>query len=309
MKAIGDFLPASREAAAPAATDATLATPGKPARTWPERIAAAASRGRGGAAPAPAPAPTPTPPDKMISWPEHCRAIPNCLLRSALFAATGRGSGGYVKEKEIYSQKDMRIFYTGGQLDQAALTVYDAVLHVMRSQQMGVDVRVTGYQLLKVLGRQDTGGNRRTLHGVLMMLKATAVDVHAGRYSYAGSLLDEVYKDDDTREYVIRLNPKLLPLFTSDQYTRLDEAVRRRLEGQPLAQWLHGYYSSHRRPFPIKIETLYHLSGSRTKRIRDFKKDMIAALACIAAAAAAEGHDFTHAVDGDLVSVTHRGDK
>lgn len=259
-------------------------------------------RGKGDAAAA-APAPTPDTPALMPSWPEHCRAVPNCLLRSALFSATGRGSGGYVKEKEIYSQKDMRIFYTGGQLDQAALTVYDAVLHVMRSRQMGVDVRVTGYQLLKALGRQDTGGNRRTLHGVLMTLKATAVDVHTGRYSYAGSLLDEVYKDEDTREYVIRLNPKLLPLFASDQYTRIDDAVRRRLEGRPLAQWLHGYYSSHRKPFPIKVETLLKLSGSKSMRVAGFARDLRKALAYVQAAARAEGKRFDYRVVDGVISI------
>ena len=29
-----------------------------------------------------------------------------------------------------------------------------------------------------------------------------------------------------------------------------------------LAQWLHGFYASHAKPFPIKIETLHRLCGS-----------------------------------------------
>ena len=233
--------------------------------------------------------------------------VPNCFLRSALFAAIGRGGGGYLKEKEIFAQSGIRIFYTGWQLDQAALTVYDTVLHVMRSQKIGVDVRVTGYQLLKALGRQDTGGNRKVLHGVLMALKATAVDVHTGRYSYAGSLLDEVYKDEDTREYVIRLNPKLLPLFAADQYTRIDEAVLRRLDGQPLALWLFRYYSSHRKPYPIKVETLLGLSGSRYARLVDFRIDLKRSLDLVHAACRAEARRFDWSINDGLVNV-QRGD-
>lgn len=43
----------------------------------------------------------------------------------------------------------------------------------------------------------------------LSRMKATGVDVKVGRYSYEGSLIDEVYRDEVSREYVIRLNPRL----------------------------------------------------------------------------------------------------
>ncbi len=76
-------------------------------------------------------------------------------------------------------------------------------------------------------------------------MKATGVDVHIGWFGYEGSLIDEVYRDKETREYVFRVNLKLRTLFEPDQFTQVDWAVRRQLGGQPLAQWLHGFYASH----------------------------------------------------------------
>lgn len=38
--------------------------------------------------------------------------------------------------------------------------------------------------------------------------------------------------------------------------------MRHALDGHQLAQWLHGFYASHAKPFPIKIETLHRLCGS-----------------------------------------------
>ena len=76
-------------------------------------------------------------------------------------------------------------------------------------------------------------------------MKATGVDVHIGWFGYEGSLIDEVYRDKETREYVFRVNLKLRTLFELDQFTQVDWAVRRQLGGQPLAQWLHGFYASH----------------------------------------------------------------
>ena len=110
------------------------------------------------------------------------------------------------------------------------------MLHVVRVQALGDECRMTAYQLLKMLGKTDTGINRDTLERRLSRMKATGVDVSVGRYGYEGSLIDEVYRDKETREYVIRLNPKLSVLFAADQFTQVDWDVRRALDNKPLTQ-------------------------------------------------------------------------
>ena len=75
---------------------------------------------------------------------------------------------------------------------------------ILRLQGLGNECRVTAYQLLKALGKTDSGKNREILDIRLSRMKATGIDVHIGRFGYEGSLIDEVYRDKETRECVFQ---------------------------------------------------------------------------------------------------------
>jgi TrfA protein len=241
-----------------------------------------------------------------IVWAESVRGVPNGMLRSALFGAIKKGPRRYMHREEIAAQDGIQIFYTGQRLDQGDLDVWETVLHLVRAQAIGSDFRVTAYQLLKALSKKDTGSNRDTLESRLSRMKATGVDVHIGRYGYEGSLIDEVYRDKKTREYVIRLNPKLSSLFAADQFTQIDWNVRHALDGQPLAQWLHGYYASHAQPFPLKVETIHKLCGSESTLMSDFAKNLHKALDVLTDACCANEQPFSYEIRGDIVHVERK---
>ena len=236
-------------------------------------------------------------------WPDAVRAVPNGILRSALFGAIKKGARAYLERQEIHAQEGIRIVYTGARLDQGDLDVWETVLHTVRLQALGDECRVTAYQLLKVLGKTDTGINRETLDRRLSRMKATGVDVTVGRYGYEGSLIDEVYRDKEPRQYVIRLNPKLSALFAADQFTQIDWTVRHALDGKPLAQWLHGYYASHAKPYPVNVATLLKLSGSENEDPSSGRQKLRKALDAVTEASAAHGEGFSYEICGDLVHV------
>lgn len=242
-------------------------------------------------------------------WPELVRGAPNVALRTALFGAIRKGTRVYLERQVICAQGGIEIVYTGARLDQGDFDVWLAVLHLARTQPLDNNCRITAYQLLKTLSKTDTGLNRNTLSKSLSRMKATGLDITVGRYSYEGSLIDEVYRDKKTKEYVILLNPKLSVLFASDQFTQLDLNVRRALDGQPLAQWLHGLYASHAKPFPMKMGTLLQLSGSENKNPRSSHQKLRKALDAVKAACIAQGQFFDFEVRGDLVYVEKKGSK
>ena len=218
----------------------------------------------------------PQPPAKVIKlpiWPEAVRAVPNGVLRSALFGAIRRGARRYMERERIAALAGIEIFYTGQRLDQGDLDVWETILHLSRLQGLGNECRITAYQLLKAIGKADSGKNREMLELRLIRIKATSVDVQKGRYGYEGSLIDEVYRDKETLEYVFRLNPKLRALFDPDQFTQVDWAIRRKLDGKPLAQWLHGFYASHAKPYPVSVAKLRELCGSEAESLRQFRED------------------------------------
>lgn len=245
-------------------------------------------------------------------WPNPVRAVPNGVLRSALFGALPKGPRRTMKLERVAALEGIEIFYTGEQLDQDDLDVWEAVLHVCREQAMGKRHAFTAYELLKLLGKDDTGGKRGTRKLVddrLERLHTCTVRIKVGRYSYSGHLIHELYRDEETRRYEIVLNPKLSGLFGPDQFTQLEWAVRQALDGKPLAQWLHGFFSTHAAPLPIKISTLRELCGSEVARTCDFKKKLIKALEAVSVASEAHGQPFGFTLERDLVCVQRTASK
>jgi hypothetical protein len=274
------------------------------------RLPAIQSKAKQQAERTPAPIQTPKTKSNVVQlplWPEPTRGVPNGVLRSALFGAIRKGPRRYMEGEQIAAVDGIEIRYTGQRLDQGDLDVWESLLHVARLQEMGEQCRFTAYAMLKMLGKTDTGSNRETLQKRLMRLKANAVEVQQGRYSYAGSLVDDVYRDKETHEYVLILNPKLRPLFAADQFTQVDWDVRHSLDGKPLAQWLHGYYASHAKPYPVNVATLLKLSGSEDASPGSARQTLRKALDAVQKAGDAHGQPFSYNIQGDLVHIEKKG--
>ena len=236
-------------------------------------------------------------------WPEPVRAVPNGFLRSALFGAIAKGRRRYINGEDLAAVDGVTIRYKGERLDQGDLDVWESVLHAVRLQELGSQCRVTSYALLKLMGKTDTGKNRATLQNRIERLVANAVTIKQGRYTYIGGLIRFAAKDEETQEWVIELDEKLRPLFAGDQFTQIEWAVRHALDGRQLAQWLHGFYASHAKPFPMRMETLLKLAGSEDANPRSAQQTLRKALDAVSEASATHGEGFGYTVRGDLVHV------
>jgi len=259
--------------------------------------------------PAPTAAPPPNNVVRMPVWPDEARGVPNVALRSALFGAIRRGPRRYLKSERMASVDGMEVMYTGERLDQGDLDVWEAVLHFIRRQELGKECRFTAYAILKMLGKADTVRNREILHQRLLRLRANAVEVRCGRFAYIGGLIDEAFKDEKTHEYVVVANPKIKVLFERDQFTLIDWAVRLELVSHPLAQWLHGFYASHAKPYAYSVEKLHELCGSEDASIRSFKQNLKTMLDLVKDASEKHGQAFNSEIRDGLVYVDRQPSK
>ena len=254
-------------------------------------------RGRGGGKAAEE---EPRPPAKVIQlplWPEPKRGAPNVVLRGALFAAVHKDRR-YMDRELLTAQRGITIRFTGKQLDQADLDVWEQALHLARQQALGTQCRFTEKGFLKALGRQSGKSGRDWLRSAFARLGASLVEISDGRWTYGGSLL-EFYRDEDTGRTVLEINPKIAPFFGSTRWTQIDWEQRQRLRGKPLALWLHGFYASHAAPHALTVEYLHKLSGSQTKQLKHFKQNLTQALRDLEAPGAIRG--FT--IKDDLAHV------
>jgi len=242
-------------------------------------------------------------PAKVIQlplWPEAKRGAPNAVLRGALFPAIqGKNRGGLLRKVLIATQDGVTIRYTGWQLDQADLDVWEQVLHLARTQALGTKCYFTAHGFLKALGRQTGKSGHDWLAEALDRLSATSVTITAGRRTYFGSLIDRGVRDEDTGKYVVEVNPDLAKFYGRSHWTQIDWAQRQALRRKPLALWLHGFYASHAEPFRVTVAYLHELSGSQTKQLWKFKQNLTQALRDLQAAGAIRGFE----IRDDLVHV------
>ena len=213
-------------------------------------------------------------------WFEHERGTPNSFLRSALFAAIESKDRKFLKEATLASSKDVSVKYTGEQLNQEDLTVWEALVHIARREPVGNICHFTAHGLLKSIGLHTGGAEHRRLHTTITRMIACAIEIKHDGQTYIGSLIEDAGAIDDqpTKHYAVRLNPNLIRLYGDTRWTALNWEQRRELRRKSLAQALHAYYSSHARPVPVKLATLRDYTGSRNTQAADFKRKVRNAL-------------------------------
>jgi hypothetical protein len=211
-------------------------------------------------------------------WPEPKRGTPNSFIRSALFAAIQSKDRVFLKESTVASQKGISVKFTGEQLNQEDLSVWETLAHLARKHPLGHICEFTAHGLLKSLGLHTGLSQHKQLHSTIIRLTACAVEIaHEGK-KYFGPLVKSGIKDELTSHYHVELNRELIRLFGDSQWTALDWQQRQQLRGKHLAQALHAFYSSHRQPFPIKIDTLRGYVGSKNQQTAGFKVSLQTAL-------------------------------
>ncbi len=217
----------------------------------------------------------------LPEWPDKTRGAPNICLRSSLFGVIKRGQRKALKGEVIATTKGLDIRYTGWQLDQGDFDVLVQSLHLQtryleRTSNNFIRFRIKTF--LRDVGRHPGKSGREWLKDCFRRLTATAIEINIcfprGRtnqlFTYAGSLVDEFYYNDQEQTYFLKVNPKLAELFDAG-WTQLQWQQRLQLKSD-LAKWLHGFYASHREPYPMKVATLKLLCGSRSKRLVDYRR-------------------------------------
>lgn len=254
--------------------------------------------------PVPVEALDPVQPETLLAgWPDHARGIPNITLRSALFRSSRSTSKAFLERAEIFTQKPTRMRYTGPPLDQGDLDVWITLLHIERRKLLGKSFKTTAYELLKLQEKTDAGNNRKTLYKRLFRLAAGTLEINAIRYSYTGGLIDSIYRDEITHELVITLNHELCKLFGEKEFTHVDWRIRRSLNSKPLAQWLHGYLSTHAEPIPVSVDTLMRMAGSLDASASSREQNLRRALDALQHASDLHEQPFSYEICGSNVYV------
>jgi hypothetical protein len=239
-------------------------------------------------------------------WKDGFRCLPNEIVRSALFNARNRKkTRAYLKQSPIAVIGDGCITYTGEELRQDDETVWLQLIHMAKEFHEGQAVEFTPYSLCKSIKWTIDGGSYTRLRACLGRMQATSLSITSKRLKENVSLsMIPIFrwKDNETgralRFYQVQIPPQLIILFGDVYYTQLEWQQRLALP-VGIATWLHGYFSSHSQPYPIKIETLKRGAGlttCRTAKVRELIEKALDELVSVSFLA-------SWAVVGELVHV------
>lgn len=252
-------------------------------------------------------------PVQLPMWPDAVRGGPNALLRSAFFAGIASKHRKVLETRKspseepggimVAAQDGITIKYTGTQLNQYDADVFFEVLHRSRRSSLGQSAFFTGSGFLTSIGRSRNDLNYADLDTSLRRLKRGVIDVSwrvNGRpYVYTGSLIDAYVRETDTKLYRVALSPTMVILFEHSSLTYIQWQERLSLMRAPLAQWLHSYYSTHARPYPVTASFLKEKTGHAAARNPDFMRTLRRALEVLK-----KELSWGVAWDGDLLKIT-----
>lgn len=207
-------------------------------------------------------------PKYLPEWPEGQRAMPNEILRSALFNCRNRKQARmFMKDAEIAVIGDGQVMYRGEELRQDDELVWLHLMHLAKKVHLGACVDFTPYSFIRALGWGIKGQNYERLRTCLSRMQATAIRIQSKRLGcfISVSLIQKFRSRNDRNETLPRwevwVGEEMRLLFDEEFLTRVNWEIRRALP-DGIASKLFGYWASHRQPFPVKIATLLHLCGS-----------------------------------------------
>jgi hypothetical protein len=215
-------------------------------------------------------------------WNDNKRGAPNSFLRCALFAATKGTERVEVEDQVLDGQKNILVKYSGPQLNQSDLDVWETLVHLARKDELGKTCSFTTYGILKALGHNNAGNSdHKWVDAIIKRLTKAYVEVTHGAHpeiTYFGHLINGGKKNYKTKHYDIQLDKNLLALYDPAHWTAIDWEQRKSLRGQDLAKYLHAFYSTHRIPFDLSVKTLHAWTGSRNPQVAGFKRQLTQAL-------------------------------
>jgi len=207
-------------------------------------------------------------PKFLPGWPEGQRAMPNEILRSALFNCRNRNQPRlFMKDAEIAMIGAGTVIFGGEELRQDDELVWLHLMHLAKKLPLGECVEFTPYSFVRAIGWPIKGQSYQRLRVCLSRMQATAIRIQSKRLGcfLSVSLLQMFRSKNERMESLERwqvwVGKEMRLLFDDEFLTRMNWETRKSLP-DGIASKLFGYWSSHREPFPVRIATLQSLCGS-----------------------------------------------
>lgn len=216
----------------------------------------------------------------LAPWPDHMRALPNDFGRSAIFTIRNKKvPRAALQRAHIYHiNDDVEITYSGIELraDTDEL-VFAQVLEYAKRTPLGEPVTFTFYQICTDMGWPVSGRYYKQAESCLTRLQASAIQFSShriGRLESVSLIRRFRVLDRGTRasRCQVEIDTEIVVLFAGDHYSKFVWEKYRKLT--PTARRMFDYFATHRKPYPLKLETFRLICGSDSVRSKKWREQV-----------------------------------
>jgi hypothetical protein len=208
--------------------------------------------------------------------------VPNAINRSALFCTRNLGNKrSNLICKEIHSQVNYKIIYSGPEMNQYDAQILYAIAHIQRrnGQSFGTWVKTYYSEIASLINRKANGEAYKSISDSLDRLSDCKLRIifgsNADQVTYKGGIL-ESYAKTAAKHLEFRLSPDLEDLFKVDcTIVNLEHKVKL---NRLFSKWLYDFSSSHSLGIPFYLTNIINLCGY-SGNMPEFKRQLN--LACI----------------------------
>ncbi len=151
-------------------------------------------------------------------WQEAKRVTPNHFIRSNLFSTIQSQKRPWLNHEIIYSERGITVKFTGQQLNQKDLALWETLVHRANHHSLGSKCTFTVSSILTELGLPINEKEREELHsGVIRLIACSVQFIYKKNISF-GSPIYKIVTDEVTKYCTVELNETFIQLYKENKW-------------------------------------------------------------------------------------------
>lgn len=203
-------------------------------------------------------------------------AVPHSILRSAIFSPIQSRDRVFLHKAYIWAQSGYDITYTGEQLNQDDLRVWETILFMTKRKYFGTRFTLSAYEILKQMNKTLNKSTYKALSECMVRLTNHRITIaHEKKQTeYVGGLISSINIKSKITQFTFSLDADMYELWNINDWTRIDLKFLDNIKRKPFTEKLYGFIVSHKTVIDLSYSYYQDLTTNQHLPCAKFKQKM-----------------------------------